>query len=97
MLVEYVKATKVWMDAHPDSEAVKRFGNAYNITYANIFSKSVKDYEDRINIPIVPPDCEDPEGWRERYFGTRDWRKDSGAKLNTKLFLEDYFGIKFEE
>lgn len=94
MLKLWVEATDKWLKAHPDSEAARRFGNVYNLTYANIFSRSMKDYEDRMNIPIIPVGCEDGAAWRDRYFG-RNWRPGCGRTLNTKLFLEDEFGIKF--
>ena len=96
LLKEWVKATWKWMDSHPDAKSVARFGNAYNLMYANLFTNSWKDYEQRLTLPVYPVGCEDIHAWRERYFG-KGWKKGCGAKMNTRLFLEDTFGIKFED
>ena len=100
MLALWLRALRKWRDSHPNAVAIERFRDEYDQMYCNLFSHSMKDYEDNINMPIYPVGCDDKSAWRERYFGVSPLVSvrfpDDRFKLNTKLFLEDYFGINFE-
>lgn len=100
MLARWLKSVRIWRENHTNTEAVRIFRDEYDQMFNNLFCHSMKDYEDRINIPIYPLGCDDKSGFVERYFGISPgisprFPKD-GHKFNTKLYLEDYFGIKFE-
>lgn len=44
LLKQLILATDKWLKAHPNAKSVKKFGNAYNLTYHNLCCKSYKDY-----------------------------------------------------
>lgn len=100
MLALWLKACRRWRDAHPEAESIRKFGDEYDQMYHNLFCKSYKDYVTRKEIPVYPVGTKDFVGWLERYFhiDRRKIRKfpDGEHTLDTKLFMEDYFGIKFD-
>lgn len=70
MLKAWIRAGKKYLDSHPDSAAKKKFENAYNLAYHNIFCRTYGEYLDSLAPPLF-----------------------SEYQLNTKKYLEEYFGI----
>lgn len=100
MLALWLKAVRKWRDTHPDASSIRKFRNEYDQMYSNLFCDSYKDYMDRMTIPIYPIGTADKTGWMERYFHV--YRRhipkfpDGEHLLDTRLFMEDFFGITFE-
>ena len=67
LLKQLIKATDVFLENSPNSESVKRFGNAYNLTFNNLFCDSYDDYITRTNGELFG-DKLDPETEIKRYF-----------------------------
>ena len=101
MLALWIKYVRKWRNSHPDAMSISKFRDEYDQMYGNIFCKSYKDYTDRITIPIYPIGTKDCTSWVERYFHVDRHNipkfPNKDYMLDTKLFMEDYFGIKFEE
>lgn len=53
MLKAWIRAEKKYLDSHPDSAAKKKFGNAYNLAYHNIFCRTYGEYLDALAPPII--------------------------------------------
>ena len=96
LLAKWIKSVGIWRRNHPNTESQRLFRDEYDQMFYNLFCHSIKDFEDRINMPIFPLGCDDRTGFIERYFGTSYRFQNNGLKFNTRLYLEDYFGIKFE-
>lgn len=45
MLKQLIKSAQTYLDTHPHVNAVKKFGNAYNMVFHNLFCKSYADYQ----------------------------------------------------
>ena len=100
LLALWLRSLRRYRERHPDSEVAKLFRDEYDQMFCNLYCHSKKDFLDRINFPIYPVGCTDKAGWRERYFGIKAGDSphfpDERFKFNTRLFLEDEFGINFE-
>ena len=100
MLRQWVKAVGKWRASHPNAKSIVKFGDEYDQMYCNIFCNSYKDYTDRKTTPIYPIGIKDHLGWMIRYFGVDRFHipkfPDGLHELDTKLFMEDFFGIKFD-
>lgn len=51
MLKAWVRAGQKYLDSHPQSRAVQKFGNAYNMAYHNLFCRSYAEYLDALAPP----------------------------------------------
>ena len=51
MLKAWIQRGKKYLDNHPDSSAVKKFGTAYNMAYHNLFCHSYQEYLDKLAPP----------------------------------------------
>ena len=69
MLAAYIKATQRYLDTHQHTGAFRKFGNAYNIAYHNIFTKSYEQYLDRVTGGLFPENAIDTKKYIEDYFG----------------------------
>ena len=45
LLKRLIKSAQKWLDTHPNAESHKKFGNAYNIVFHNLFCDSYEDYK----------------------------------------------------
>lgn len=70
MLKAWIRSGQRYLDTHPYSSAARRFGNAYNLAYHNIFCHTLEEYENKMDAGLFPE-----------------------LALDTKKYLEDYFGI----
>lgn len=68
LLKQLVIATKKWLETHPDAESATKFGDAYRITYHNLFCKSYEDFQYRMQ-PTLFGDIPDCRKLLEGYFG----------------------------
>lgn len=69
MLRALIKSAQKFLDTHPNCSSLRKFGNAYNLVFNNLFCDSYDDYITKTSVDL--------------------W----GGQLDTKKFLEDYFGI----
>lgn len=68
MLKQLIKSAQTYLDTHPHVNAVKKFGNAYNMVFHNLFCKSYADYQTLTGGGYVPRDCNKREGVFRRLF-----------------------------
>lgn len=69
MLRALIKSAQKFLDTHPNCSSLRKFGNAYNLVFNDLFCDSYDDYITKTSVDL--------------------W----GGQLDTKKFLEDYFGI----
>lgn len=70
LLAAWIRASEKFIATHPHSGTARKFGNAYNLAYHNLFTKSYEQYEVQVTGGLFPENA-----------------------LNTKEYLENYFGI----
>ncbi len=68
LLKQLVLATDKWLKTHPNAESVEKFGNAYNLTYHNLFCKSYEDYLYKMQVNLWGDENDCKKGL-EDYFG----------------------------
>lgn len=71
MLKQLIKSAQVFLDAHPNSSAKNKFGNAHNMVFHNIFQHSFAEYQQLMgggNLFGNEYDF-DPKAYMEQYFG----------------------------
>lgn len=59
---------QVWLDTHPNVKGHKKFGNAYNQMFHNLFCKSYDEYADRITGGMFPETAINAKVFLEDYF-----------------------------
>lgn len=69
MLKALIRSAQKFLDTHPNCSSLRKFGNAYNLVFNDLFCDSYDDYVMKTSVDL--------------------W----GGQLDTKKFLEDYFGI----
>lgn len=69
MLRALIKSAQKFLDTHPNCSSLRKFGNAYNLVFNDLFCDSYDDYITKTSVDL--------------------W----GGQLDTKNFLEEYFGI----
>lgn len=52
LLKRLIKSAQKWLDTHPNAESHKKFGNAYNIVFHNLFCDSYEDYMIKTTDPL---------------------------------------------
>ena len=73
MLAAWIRSAKKYLATHPETGAARRFGNAFNLAYHNLFTNSYEQYEERVTGGLFPENA-----------------------INTKDYLETYFGLNLE-
>ena len=68
MLKAWVNGGKKFLASHPDVAAAKKFGDAYNLAYHNIFCKSYGDYLNRVSPALFADWQIDTKDYLEEYF-----------------------------
>ena len=70
MLKEWIRRGKKFLDSHPDSSTVQKFGNAYNVIVHNLFFDSFEEYEKVYGGgQLFPEQIPDSKAFLEQYFG----------------------------
>ena len=69
MLAAWIRAEKKYLETHPNVSAVRKFGNAYNMAYHNLFTNSYEQYLDRVTGGLFPENAIDTKKYIEDYFG----------------------------
>lgn len=70
ILKRLIKAAQIFIDTHPHCASRRKFGNAYNLLFHDLFCESYSDYLTKMQMDL--------------------W----GETLDTKKFMESYFGIE---
>lgn len=101
--LQYPKMLKLWIRAlrvFRMSHRSDLFRDEYDEVFNDIFCKSIKEYENRLVIPVYPIGVESTGEWLERYFGIDSHHiprfPDGEHFLDTKLFLEDFFKVNLD-
>lgn len=68
LLKEWIKAGKKYIDTHPESGAAKKFGNAYNMAYHDLFTHSYEEYQTHVTGGLFPENALDTKAFLEDYF-----------------------------
>lgn len=69
LLKQLIKSAQIWMDApHKRSTSVKKFGNAYNLVFHNLFCDSYEQYQLFIGGGMFPETAIDAKKFLEDYF-----------------------------
>lgn len=68
MLKQLIKSAQTYLDTHPHVNAVKKFGNAYNMVFHNLFCKSYTDYQTLIGGGMFPETAINAKEFLEDYF-----------------------------
>lgn len=71
LLRAWIMSGKKYLDSHPASSAVKKFGNAYNMAYHNLFCDSYQQYLDKLSKPLFPEYQLVPKDYLEESFGIK--------------------------
>lgn len=66
-LKRLVECAKIFMETHPDSSSVRKFGNAYNLVYHDLFNKSYGEYLIKKQRNLFGEDF-DAKKYLEQYF-----------------------------
>lgn len=69
MLRLLIKSTKVFMDTHPHSTAMRKFGDVYNLIYHNLFHRTYESYRNAVTGGLFPETAIDPKQFLEDFFG----------------------------
>ena len=67
MLKRLIISGKKYLDTHPNSNARKKFGTAYNMVFHNLFTKSYEDYQGYVD-GLLPDANVDTKAFLEDYF-----------------------------
>lgn len=65
---QLLKAEQVFIEKHPNSVAYRKFGNAYNILFNNLFCDSYEQYHSLITGGMFPETAIDAKAFLENYF-----------------------------
>lgn len=68
MLKQLIRSVQKWLDTHPNASSHKKFGNAYNIVFHNIFCASYTEYQTLTGGGIFPETAIDAKSFMEDYF-----------------------------
>lgn len=68
LLKEWIRAGKKYIDNHPESGAARKFGNAYNMAFHNLFNDSYEEYETMVTGGLFPETAIDAKAFLEDYF-----------------------------
>lgn len=63
-----ISSGQVFIDSHPDSTAARKFRNAHNLIFHNLFFDSYEKYHDTITGGMFPETAIDAKAFLEDYF-----------------------------
>lgn len=67
-LKRLIAATQIFIDTHPQSMSVRKFGNAYNAIFHNLFCDSYAEYQTLVSGGMFPETAIDCKAFMEDYF-----------------------------
>lgn len=67
-LKQLIRCAQIFMDTHPHANSVKKFGNAYNVMFHNIFCHSYAEYQSLVGGGLFPETAIDAKKFMENYF-----------------------------
>lgn len=68
LFVAWVRAGEKYLESHPETGAARKFGNAYNLAYHNIFTNSYEQYEARVTGGLFPENAINTKDYLESHF-----------------------------
>ena len=68
MLKAWIRAGQKYLESHPQSGAVRKFGNIYNLAYHDLFTESYDEYLANVTGGIFPETAIDTKKYLEDYF-----------------------------
>ena len=68
MLKQFVLAVQTFIDTHPNASSQRKFGNAYNTMFHNLFCESYEQYQTLITGGLFPETAIDAKSFMEDYF-----------------------------
>lgn len=71
MLKALVEGGKKYIESHPESQAKRKFGDAYGMVFHNLFASSYEEYEMLTTGGLFPEARIDPKSYLEEYFNTK--------------------------
>lgn len=67
-LKRLISSSQVFIETHPNSSSVKKFGNAYNLVFHNLFFDSYEKYLNAVTGGMFPEIAIDAKTFLEDYF-----------------------------
>lgn len=67
-LKRLISSSQMFIDTHPNSSSVKKFGNAYNLVFHNLFFDSYEKYYNAVTGGLFPEVAIDAKAFLEDYF-----------------------------
>jgi phosphoadenosine phosphosulfate reductase len=67
-LKRLISSSQAFIDTHPNSSSVKKFGNAYNLVLHNLFFDSYEKYHNAVTGGMFPETAIDAKSFLEDYF-----------------------------
>lgn len=67
-LKRLISSSQVFIDTHPNSSSVKKFGNAYNLVFHDLFFDSYEKYHNAVTGGLFPETAIDAKAFLEDYF-----------------------------
>lgn len=67
-LKRLISSSQVFIDTHPNSSSVKKFGNAYNLVFHNLFFDSYEKYHNAVTGGLFPETAIDAKAFLGDYF-----------------------------
>ena len=69
LLKQIIRAIETYLETHPNCSGKRKFGNAYNVIYQDLFCRSYEEYEVRVTGGLFPDNALDTKNYLETYFG----------------------------
>ena len=69
LLKQIIRAIDTYLETHPNCSCKRKFGNAYNVIYQDLFCRSYEEYEVRVTGGLFPDNALDTKNYLETYFG----------------------------
>lgn len=67
-LKRLIESCQTFIDTHPNSSSVSKFGNAYNVVFHNLFCGSYVEYQNLVTGGMFPETAIDAKTFLEDYF-----------------------------
>ena len=67
-LKRLIASTQTFIDTHPQSSSVRKFGNAYNVVFHNLFTNSYAKYQNLVTGGMFPETAIDAKAFMEDYI-----------------------------
>lgn len=67
-LKQLIHSVQIFIDTHPNSSSVQKFGDAYNLVFHNLFFDSYEKYHNAVTGGLFPETAIDAKAFLEDYF-----------------------------